>query len=417
MALVASACLVAAGTASADTPFGGNPAGAVTPGVTCENSGAPYFLGAPTCTWWWSHAGVGSDFAPLPVTGGTATITSVTLPAMPNPGTMQVVILTAALSATNEPSKPQFICCQVKTLGPTFTVPANQVTTVPQSLAVFASKEANLEHPGETSFGDIAAISVLTPGASLPLRYTGQTAINSPSAFEVDEVYFPAPTATSGEFHQGVDPAGFEVMAQYSLGGTPVAPTPAPAPAPTPGPAAKTGVKLGGKAFHPGADGKTLGLGKATNPPTAATTQTLTLPPGDRPRLGRRRQAEEAGGARQRQDDGPGRQVGAAEADPQLEGPRQARQRSRTEGDPDHRRHQRPGRIADGDPERHGEAGEAEEEFVGRRGRVRPLRLGTARPGVSEATRAGCGRLRNARDGVVCGRAGAGGWHVSGEDA
>jgi hypothetical protein len=190
---------------------------------------------------------------------------------------MQVVILTAALSATNEPSRPQFICCQIKTLGPTFTVPANQVTTVPQSLAVSASKEANLEHPGETSFGDIAAISVLTPGASLPLRYTGQTAINSPSSFEVDEVYFPAPTATSGEFRPSVDPAGFEVMAQYNLGATPA---PAPAPAPTPGPAAKGGVKLGGNAFTPGADGKTLGLGKATNPPTAATTQTLTLPTG-----------------------------------------------------------------------------------------------------------------------------------------
>ena len=277
-ALMACAFLVAAGTASADTPFGGNPAGAVTPGVNCENSGQP-FVGAPTCTWWWSHAGVGSDFAPLPVTGGTATITSVTLPAMPNPGTMQVVILTAALSATNEPSKPQFICCQVKTLGPTFTVPANQVTTVPQSLAVSASKEANLEHPGETSTGDIAAISVLTPGASLPLRYTNQTAINSPSAFEVDEVYFPAPTATSGEFRQGVDPAGFEVMAQYNLGtGAGAAPAPAPAPAPTPGPAAKGGVKLAGKAFQPGGDGKTLALGKATNPPTATTTQTLTLP-------------------------------------------------------------------------------------------------------------------------------------------
>jgi hypothetical protein len=276
-AVVVSAFLVAAGPASADTPFGGNPAGAVTPGVTCENSGQPYFPGAPTCTWWWSHAGVGSDFAPLPVSGGTATLTSVTLPAMPNPGTMQVVILTAALSATNEPSKPQFICCQVKALGPTFTVPANTVTTVPQSLAVSASKEANLEHPGETSFGDIAAISVLTPGASLPLRYTGQTAINSPSAFEVDEVYFPAPTATSGEFRQGADPAGFEVMAQYALGTT-AAPAPAPAPAPTPGPAAKGGVKLAGNAFQPGGDGKTVGLGKATNPPTATTTQTLTLP-------------------------------------------------------------------------------------------------------------------------------------------
>jgi hypothetical protein len=276
-ALVASACLVVAGAASADTPFGGNPNGAVTPGVSCENGGAPYFLGSPTCTWWWSHYGGGSDIVPLPVTGGTGTITSVTLPAMTNPGTMQVVILTAALSATTEPSKPQFICCQIKTLGPTFTVPANQVTTVPQNLAVSASREANLSVPGETSFGDIAAISILTPGASLPLRYTGQTPITSPSSFEADEVYFPAPTATSGEYRPSVDPSGFEVMVQYNLGGTPAAPAPVPTPAAVPGPAAKGGLKLGGNTFTPGGDGKTLGLGKATNPPTAATTQTLTL--------------------------------------------------------------------------------------------------------------------------------------------
>ncbi|OJU82780.1 MAG: hypothetical protein BGO11_02005 [Solirubrobacterales bacterium 70-9] len=280
-ALAASACLAVAGAASAATPFGGNPNGTVTPGLNCENSAGPYFQGAPTCTWWWSHAGVGSDIAPLPVTGGSDTITSVTLPAMSNPGTMQVVILTAALSATNEPSRPQFICCQVKALGPTFTVPANQVTTVPQSLAVSASKEANLEHPGETSFGDIAAISVLTPGASLPLRYTGQTPITSPNSFDVDEAYFPAPTAPNGEFTPSVDPSGFELMAQFTLGGAPAAgAAPTPAPTPTPGPAAKGGVKLGGDVFRPGADGKTLGLGKATNPPTAGTTQTLTLPTG-----------------------------------------------------------------------------------------------------------------------------------------
>ena len=181
---------------------------------------------------------------PLPVGGGTAVITSVTLPAMQNPGAMQVVILTAALSATNEPSRPQFICCQVKTLGPTFTVPANQVTTVPQSLAVSATKEANLEHPGETSFGDIAAISVLTPGASLPLRYTGKNAINSSDGGDGDSAYFPALAATSGEFRQPTDPAGFEMNVSFNLGATP-APAPAPGPpAPAPGPAAATGLKL-----------------------------------------------------------------------------------------------------------------------------------------------------------------------------
>jgi hypothetical protein len=284
MVLVASAFLVAAGAASADTPFGGNPnAGVVSPEATCEAGAPPYFHGAQTCTWWWqriSNTGTsGSDIVPLPVTGGTGVITGVTLPAMPRPGTMQVVVLTAALAATNEPSRPQYICCQVKTLGPTFTVPANQVTTVPQNLAVSATKEANLSNPGETSFGDLVAISVLTPGASIPVRYTGNS--NIAAGGDGASAYFPAPTATSGEFTQATDPAGYEMMAQFTLGATPTAaPAPAPTPAPTPGPAAKGGVRLGGDAFTPGADGKTLALGKATNPPTATTTQTLTLPGG-----------------------------------------------------------------------------------------------------------------------------------------
>jgi hypothetical protein len=281
-ALVASAFLVAAGTASADTPFGGNPNQAITPGLTCEESASFILAGwhAPTCLWYWSHLGIGSDIVPLPVTGGSAVITGVTLPAMPNPGTMQVVILTAALSATREPSKPQFVCCQVKTLGPTFTVPANQVTTVPQSLAVSATEEANLSIPGDTSFGDIAALSFLTPGASLPLRYTGQSSDGA-------SAYMPAPTATSGEFNVMDDPSGFEMMAQFTLGATPAAPAPAPASTATPGPAAKGGVKLGGDAFALGADGKTLALGKATNPPTAGTTQTLILPTAGASRAGK----------------------------------------------------------------------------------------------------------------------------------
>jgi hypothetical protein len=279
-ALVASAFLLIVGSARADTTFGGNPnAAVVVPGATCEAT-VSVFHGAPTCTWWWQRLGQGggSDIVPIPVTGGSGVITSVTLPAMPHPGTMQVVVLTAALAASNNPAIPDYICCQVKTLGPTFTVPPNQVTTVPQSLAVSATKEANLSNPGETSFGDLVAISTLTPGASIPVRYTGNT--NIAAGGDAASVYFPAPTATSGEFTQmPPDPAGYEMMASFTLGATPTA-APAPAPAPAPGPAPKTGVKLGGNAFAPGGDGKTLGLGKATNPPTAATTQTLTLPTG-----------------------------------------------------------------------------------------------------------------------------------------
>jgi hypothetical protein len=279
---VLAALLAGPAGAAADTPFGGNPQNPVTPGVTCENAAVSFVPSwrAPTCTWYWSHLGVGSDIVPLPVTGGSATITGVTLPAMANPGTMQVVILTAALSATNEPSRPQFICCQVKTIGPSFTVPANQVATVPQNLAVSATKEANLEHPGETSFGDIAAISVLTPGASLPLRYTGKTSLNSTDGGDGDSAYFPAVTAPNGEFREPTDPAGFEMNVQFTLGTTP-APAPAPGPAPAPAvPGGATGLKLNKGADRVGADGKTVGFGTAANPPTAATTQTLTLPTG-----------------------------------------------------------------------------------------------------------------------------------------
>jgi hypothetical protein len=75
------------------------------------------------------------------------------------------------------------------------------VTTVPQNLPVSSTPEANLSNRGETSFGDIAALSVLTPGASLPLRYTGMTPLNSLDGGEVDEAFLPAPTATSEEFN------------------------------------------------------------------------------------------------------------------------------------------------------------------------------------------------------------------------
>jgi hypothetical protein len=262
-----------AATARADTPFGGDPTQAVTPGLSCQGGAPPYFGGASSCMWFWSHIGVGTDFAPIPVTGGSGVITSVTMPAMPNPGSMQVVVLTAALSATNIPSKPQFICCQVKQIGPTFTVPANQVMTVPQNLAVSATKEANLSNPGETSFGDIVAISVLSPTASLPLRYTGSTSLNSSDGGDVNSAYFPAPTATNGEFVQPTDPGGYQLLARFNLGSTP-----APAPAPAAPAGANGGLKLAKKPLQVGPNGKTVAFGQATNPPTAGTTQTLTAP-------------------------------------------------------------------------------------------------------------------------------------------
>ena len=169
--------------------------------------------------WFWVHVGVGSDFVPFPTAGGSGVITSVTLPAMTNPGPMQVVVLTGELRSTGDPAHAESICCQVKQIGPTFTVPANQVTTVPQNLAVSAQKEANVSIPGETSLGDIAAISVLSETASVPLKYTG------PNAGDFDSVYLPAPTATNGEFIQPGDPPGYQLLARFNLGATP-APAP-----------------------------------------------------------------------------------------------------------------------------------------------------------------------------------------------
>src|ERR1700710_1967638 len=255
--------LFGAVSARADTAFGGDPTQAITPGISCQ-LGAPTGIGvypgtagSPSCMWGWSSPGVGTDIVPLPVAGGSGTITSVTLPAMPNPGPMQVVVLTAALAASTVPSKPDYICCQVKQIGPTFTVPANQVTTVPQSLAVSATEEANLSQPGDTSFGDEVAISVLSPTASLPLRYTGKENVFVPGGFDGNFAYFPAPSRTNGEFVTPVDPVGYEMLARFTLG-TAAAPAPAAAPA-----GANGGLKLARKPLRVGPNGKTVAFGQA----------------------------------------------------------------------------------------------------------------------------------------------------------
>jgi hypothetical protein len=292
LAAVVAALLLVAATASADTPFGGDPTQAVTPGLSCQAGAPPYFSGSASCTWTWTRANVGSDIVPLPVTGGSGVVTSVTLPAMPSPGPMQAVVLTAALVASSNPGIPDYVCCQVKAISPTFTVPPNQVTTVPLELPVSSTAEANLSNPGEASFGDEMAISVLSPTASLPLLKTGATGLYGEPT-DAAFAYFPAPTTTSGEFRQLTDPGGYQLLARFNLGAAPT-PTPAPAPAPTPapapaakGPAAKKGVDLGGTTLRPAANGKTLNLGKATNPPTATTTQTLTLPTAGAARAGK----------------------------------------------------------------------------------------------------------------------------------
>jgi hypothetical protein len=271
---------------AAETAFGGDPTQAVTP-LSCSQ-GAPYEAfgvifatpgteGSPSCMWGWSNPAVGSDIVPIPVTGGSGTVTSVTLPALPNPGPMQVVVLAAALNAGSTPSKPDYICCQVKQVGPTFTVPANTVTTVPQSLQVSATEEANLSLPGDTSFGDLLGISVLSPSASLPIRLTRAAGTTN---FDGVYAYYPAPLGANGEYSTPYNVTGFQMLARFSLALDGTEPTPAPAapPAAAPPAGAAAGLALGKDAARVGADGKTVGLGTATNPPTANTTQTLTLP-------------------------------------------------------------------------------------------------------------------------------------------
>ncbi len=269
-----SGTLLLVPVAGADTTFGGDPNQAITPGLTCA-VGAPtgfgelVFLGtqgSSSCMWNWSNPAVGTDIVPIPVTGGAGTVTGVTLPAMPNPGPMQVVVLTGALSAGSSPSQPDFICCQVKQVGPTFTVPANTVTTVPQSLRVSATEAANLSLPGDTAFGDLLGVSVLSPTASLPLRYTGAASVTN---FDGAYAYYPAPGGPNGEFVTPYDPAGFQMLASFTLaldaaaaGGEPAA----------------GGLKLFKKPVRVGANGKTVTLGRAANPPTATTTQRLTAP-------------------------------------------------------------------------------------------------------------------------------------------
>ncbi|MGD9736146.1 MAG: hypothetical protein AB7V58_11160 [Solirubrobacterales bacterium] len=286
-ALASGALLLAPAAAAADTSFGADPAQGINTGLTCAIGAptgfeiAPIFFGtqgSPSCMWTWNNPAVGSDLVPFPVTGGSGTITSVTLPAMPAPGPMAVVVLTAALNSSGDPAHPQSICCQVKQVGPVFTVPANQVATVPQSLHVSATETADLSIPGDTAFGDLVGVAVLAPNASLPVRFTGATGIPN---FDGAYAYYPAPAGANGEYSTPYDPAGFQLLARFTLAPDGAAPAPAPAPAPatapTPGPAAGGGLRLG-KGARVGADGRTATLGKATNPPTATTSQTLTLP-------------------------------------------------------------------------------------------------------------------------------------------
>ncbi len=273
-------CLFCGGgtaVARADTTFGGDPSQAVTPGLSCEGGAPPYFFGASSCMWNWSSIR-GSDGIPFPeTTGGSGTVTSVTLPAMPTPGQMQAVVLTGTLIGSSNPAEPDYYCCKVVEISPTFTVPANQVATVPLDLAVSSQPTPNLAIPGASGSFDGMGISVLSPTASLPLAYTGRTMVGNGA--DINKAYFPAPAATNQEYVTPTDPTGYELLASFTLGSPPSPPAAGEPPG--------GGLKLDHGPLTVGPDGKTVTVGTATDPPTAETTQTLTAPAAARPSIAR----------------------------------------------------------------------------------------------------------------------------------
>jgi len=274
--LLAMGMAVTNAAAAETKTFGGNPAGEVDTQINCED-GAPPFHGAATCQWAWRGPS-GSDGVPFPeVTGGSGTVTAVTLPAMANPGPMEAVVETGTIIGSSEPGITSYDCCQIDEISPQFTVPANQETTIPLDLAVSNTPTGSFAD-GEAASYDGLAIVVLSPTASLPLRHTGNETIGDEDA---DKAYFPAPPLTK-EYDPPTDPAGYELMAKFTLEtgiATPApAPMPAPAPAPAPPPPPNGGLKLGTGALTTANLAGPLTIGQAQNPPTAATTQTLTVP-------------------------------------------------------------------------------------------------------------------------------------------
>jgi hypothetical protein len=263
------------GVARADTSFGGNPQGTPAP-VSCGQ----IVQGAPSCTFfWYGNATSAGDIVPFGPTGGTGNLTSVTLPALTKPGQMQVDVLTST-AYINSSGKAEAACCSVKEISPAFTVPANQVSTVPLNLAV--SSTPNAYHPGETQKSDFVALSVLDGTSSVPVRETG-------AEHEFVRASFPAISATTETIREFPEGFGIEMMASFTYGppaALPVAPLPTPAPVTTPAPPAPapapagppsplTGLALAKHPLSADKADRVAVLGKATNPPTTGTTQTL----------------------------------------------------------------------------------------------------------------------------------------------
>jgi hypothetical protein len=268
--LIAAVFLASAGTARADGTFGGDPAQEVTPGLSCQGGVPPDVAGSSTCFWMWSTPIFGSDTVPFPAIGGNTTITAVTLPAMPDPGPMQAVVLNRSIVPRGK-GVSTYYCCQVKAISKTFTVPADKVTTVRLNLPVSATAAPNLTNPGNTSSSDRLGISVLSPDASLPLRYVG----GPTSSIDADLAYFPAPTETSTLYVQPDRATGYQLLAGFSYGivtATTVTGSQETVPSPAP-----KGVTLEGSTLEPGPGFKTLRVGRAADLPVVRTKQTLML--------------------------------------------------------------------------------------------------------------------------------------------
>jgi hypothetical protein len=247
--------------------------------------------GTSSCTWTSVGTG-GSLYVP-----GTGTVTAVQLPPLQAPGPMQVVVLRTVREITTDPGHPDLACCLVRALSQPFTVPPNTPSNVPVNLPVQVDTQQAV-NPGDQQGADLLALSALSPSGQLPLLDLGDD-----NAAYASSVYYPAPTEPVTEFVQPGNLGGYVLLMSASWTPatgvqTPVAPGVAQTPAAggggqTPGGGGATpgggGAGGGGGATqNPTVNGLTLlptglvtgngvGIGRAANPPTARTSQVVTL--------------------------------------------------------------------------------------------------------------------------------------------
>jgi hypothetical protein len=295
--------------AQAATTFGGNPA--LAPNATGPHGEAldcasgrpspagpslPFVAGtsASSCAWW----GIGDS--PFKGTGGSGTVTSVTLPAMTDPGPMKVVVFVSR-AYYPEHSEPEFQCCEVKELSQVFTPTPNQEFTELLDLPV--EGQAEIYKPGQISVKDVVGVSMLSPTQSMPVAAEPGTKYE-----DFGYLFYPSPLGPAGACTEQCPSDGkapvttveYDMLAQFTLepaststgggggggstgGGVTIPPTktgttitpPLVSPLPAP-PSPATGLKLTSGSVSVPTSGKVADLGTASNPPTASTTQTIT---------------------------------------------------------------------------------------------------------------------------------------------